>query len=710
VSAVHIVLMARDGTAVPLSGSANCRFEDGRPVSTRTILRDVSGERAREAELARVEANLRAVFESTGDPIWSVDREGRLVTFNTAFALLLEVITEKAPEAGAPMAEIMSAEAAEWFRGCYARALQGSRFSATREENVDGEPRIFDMFFNPIESSEGGIGGVVVFARDATRRHRVEAALRRAKRDAEEASDTKSHFLASMSHELRTPLNSIIGFSNILLRKAEALPEKERGFLERILANGKHLLSLINEILDLSKIEAGHMELQLERVELPALVEETVGQLEAQVAGRPVELRWEVEGTPEAVRTDGARLKQVIINLVGNALKFTESGEVRVRVETASDGRTPARIRVRDTGIGIPEDRIEAIFQAFEQADGGTARRFGGTGLGLAISRSLCTLMGYELRVESEVGKGSDFIIEMAQADLSLDDAMAPPAGARAPTASPPDASPASRTPPAPEVSPENLAGRTVLVVDDEADSRALLRHTLEELGCRVVTARDGVEGLEVARAERPDLITLDLMMPRMTGWEMLRALRDDPQVRHVPVVVVSILAEDGGGQVLGAVDLLTKPVERAGLEAALARHLPRVGVRILVVDDDPAVRGRVTGFLEEAGYAVHATADGAAALRYLERVPVALVLTDLTLPNMDGLTLLRRIRASPRFAALPVVVLASREVTPAEEALLATHGADVVPRGGEIEAMLARALGGILGETPDPSPGNPGA
>jgi PAS domain S-box-containing protein len=734
VTDVPLVLISRDGSPVALSGSSNCRFEEGRAVATRTILRDISTERAREAELARVEANLRAVFESTGDPIWSVDEEGRFVTFNTAFALLVEVITGRAPAVGATTESLMSHDAAVWFRECYDRALEGSRFSATREEDVDGQPRHFDMYFNPIETTDGRVGGVVVFARDATRRHQVEAALRRAKKDAERASETKSDFLASMSHELRTPLNSIIGFSNILLRKGVELPERELGYLERIQTNGRHLLSLINEILDLSKIEAGHMELAPEPVELAALVEETVGQLEAQVAGRPVRLGWEVSGTPGPVQADRARLKQVIINLVGNALKFTESGEVVVHVDTDADGRTPLRLRVRDTGIGIPEDRLDAIFRAFEQADAGTSRRYGGTGLGLAISSSLCALMGFDLQVRSQVGVGSEFIVVFG----GPSERVAAPSGT--PSREPPDADGSEPEPVDPpfaaalpgegdlvssrinpddlpegfEVTPATLAGRTVLVVDDEADSRELLSHLLEELGCEVVLARDGVEGLEVARATRPDLITLDLMMPRMNGWEMLRALREDPAVRDVPVVVVSIVAGEGGGQVLGAVDLLTKPVDREMLDRALRRNLPRAGSRVLVVMEPSESRASLAAYLDEAGFAVHAVDGGTEALRYLERVPVELILVELNLPAMDGLAFLRRVRASTRFARIPAVVVASRTVTAEERAILDDVGVEVIQGAGQVEVHLFRALDGIFGrdagETPTAPPGTRGA
>jgi signal transduction histidine kinase len=218
-----------------------------------------------------------------------------------------------------------------------------------------------------------------------------------------------------MSHELRTPLNSVIGFANILLKnRSGGLQPKEIGYLERIHVNGTHLLSLINTMLDLAKVEAGRMELELEPVDLPELVRETLAQLEGQVGQKPVHLRSEVAMEPAPVVSDPGKLKQVLINLVGNALRFTEEGEVVVRLEVQAPGRPPDRILVQDTGPGIPEDRLRTIFEEFQQADADTARRYGGTGLGLTISRSLCRLMGYTISVESTVGEGSTFIINLS--------------------------------------------------------------------------------------------------------------------------------------------------------------------------------------------------------------------------------------------------------------------------------------------------------
>jgi PAS domain S-box-containing protein len=680
ISDFEVVFVAKNGSSVICSGSANCRFEGGRPVATRSIFRDVTEERRAAGELARSQANVRALFESTGDAIWSVDRRHRLITFNTAYALMAEVLSGRAPSVGDEMWRLTPAADLAWFKACYERALSGSRFSAVREDRIAGQERVFELFFNPIEG-ERGIDGVVVFSKDVTRRRMAEEALKAAKLEAEDANLAKSQFLASMSHELRTPLNSVIGFANILLKKRSgSVDAKEVGYLERILANGKHLLSLINEVLDLSKIEAGRMELELDTVDLGGLIESTLSQMEGQVAGKPVKLRSELPATDVAFRTDPGKLKQVLINLVGNALKFTSQGDVVVTVVLGRSG-VPERIDVRDTGPGIPAERLEAIFEAFQQADTSTTRRFGGTGLGLTISRSLCALMGYRISVASTLGEGSTFSVHLAPAVEAADEEIgkleAPPAGRWA----------------QPGIEGETAERNwTVLVVDDEADSRTLLRHYLEEVGCRVLTASDGIEGMELARRERPDLITLDLMLHRMSGWEMLSALRQDPSLRAIPVIVVSGLTE-GAEDLPESIEVVRKPVDRDTLLKAVRRSLPGGARRVLLVEDNPDTRVRIHRYLRDAGLAAWSVEDGESALAYVSQSPVDLVLLDLLLPGMDGLETLRRLRRLPAGRTVPVVVLTAKDLSATEKDVLGAAADGVIMKGPDVEEELTQLL-----------------
>ena len=717
--------IAADGRVVILSGSAQGQFVGGKPVATQAILRDVTEQKKAERELAESRANLGALVENTGDAIWSVDREMRLITFNSAYALAIEAQTGREPRVGDLPADIYPERDVEWYEEMYRKTLAGDRHVALREDVVDGQLRYFELYCNPIQAFEG-ISGAVFFGKDVTARVRAEEALRVAKEEAVAANKAKSDFLANMSHELRTPLNSIIGFTNILLKNKDGrLNDKDLGFLNRVLSNGKHLLALINEVLDLAKVEAGRMELIIEDVDLAQLCVETVQQLEGQAKLKEgaVALIADVPDEVTPVRTDSAKLKQVIINLVGNALKFTHEGSVTVRLETAADGKTPTAIAVQDTGIGIPEDRLDAIFEAFQQAEAGTSRKYGGTGLGLALSRSICLLMGYDLIVESQVGKGSTFRIVMGERakrqekaddegiDVLDDPQVEAPAssdgpdpaaasthqetGAGAPAKDGPPASFAAQGDDGTVIKPLNFK---VLVIDDEKDSRVLMVHYLEELGCEVITAPDGPAGILAARDHKPDLITLDLMMPGMTGWEVLKRLKADPEVRNIPVVICSIVAGEGRGRLLGAVDLITKPVEREDLVRVLWRHIARRrNPCALVVDDEPTQRMMVGQYLANLGLDVITAADGQEALEMVRGEAPDLVVLDLLMPVMDGLDFLKELRTDPAYVGLPVFVLTAKDLSEEDEQLLGELASAVVQKDEALER-----LGDLLGTVVD--------
>jgi signal transduction histidine kinase/ActR/RegA family two-component response regulator len=369
---------------------------------------------------------------------------------------------------------------------------------------------------------------------------------------AEAANAAKSNFLANMSHELRTPLNSIIGFANIMLRNtAQNLRSKDTNYLTRISANGSHLLTLINGVLDLSKIDARQMQLEISSVDVSELLRETLAEMEPQAEAREVELVAELDDVGPLL-TDRSRLKQIVINLVGNAVKFTQRGRVTIRLHADAATGLPSSIDVVDTGIGIAADRLQGVFHAFQQEDSTTSRHYGGTGLGLTITRSLAHLMGWDIVVASEVGVGSTFSVLMTQAPAER-------VGTRL-------------TQELNAIDDASIAFR-VLVIDDEYDARTILQHHFEELGCTVHVASSVDEGLALGRSVALDLITLDLMMPHKDGWEALREIKDCPELRDIPVVIVSTVAQEKRGRLVGAVDFIDKPVSRDKLIEVIRRN-----------------------------------------------------------------------------------------------------------------------------------------
>ncbi len=495
---------------------------------------------------------------------------------------------------------------------------------------------------------------------------------------AEQASRTKSQFLANMSHELRTPLNSVIGFANLLLKnKGENLRSEDLTFVERIQANGRHLLGLINQILDLSKVEAGRAELQIAPVDLRLMLEALVAGFEGQLQGHEVRLTVDAPQRLAPIETDAEKLRQVLINLVGNAIKFTERGAVTIRVPVDPVTGQPLRIDVVDTGIGIAKDKQDQIFEAFRQADSSTARRFGGTGLGLTISQALCRLMGYRLEVESEEGFGSTFSVVLASAGAT--DARVE--GVPVPT------------------------HRLVLVVDDEADARLLLVRMIEEFGYRAVPASTGEEGLRLARSMRPDAITLDLMMPGMDGWTVLRRLKEDPVLSRIPTVVVSIVAAEGRGTVLGAVDVLQKPV----LPSELRRVLDTCSrSRVLVVDDNEDDRRILAAILEKEPVEVRMVADGREALTMLTQFTPDVILLDLCMPNMDGMEFMKVLSRRPKAAAIPVIIVTSMHPDESARQCLAQWAYAVIGKQDDLPSHLRRVLKEILGRGAPATPPSP--
>ncbi|WP_237481487.1 hybrid sensor histidine kinase/response regulator [Lichenibacterium dinghuense] len=503
-----------------------------------------------------------------------------------------------------------------------------------------------------------------------------QATLAAAKEEAEAAKDTaeaanraKSAFLANMSHELRTPLSAVIGYTEMIEEQAEdAGADDMLADLGKVKSNARHLLGLINDVLDLSKIEAAKMDVSAEEAEVAAFVRDAAVAVEAIVRRKGNALELDVPDDLGTMHTDVVKLRQCLFNLLSNAAKFTEGGRItlRVRRETVK-GTAWLAFAVEDTGIGMTPEQVERLFQRFVQADESTTRRFGGTGLGLALSRGIAQLMGGDITVASVEGRGTTFTL-------------------RVPAVLPRPEEATDGTGPA---APENASGDLVLVVDDEPSQRELTTRFLERMNFVVRTAADGREGLDLARSLRPGAILLDVMMPGMDGWSVLQALKDDPATAQIPVVMVSFVSDAGLGLSLGAADSVPKPVDWGRLRAVMAQV--REAGDVLVIDDDADTRRMLRGVLERQGWTVQEAGDGAEGLDRVLHAPPHVVLLDLTMPVMDGFGFLRRLRETPGCSDIPVVVFSARDLTTAERAELSL--AEVTLKKGEtsVEEVAAQ-------------------
>ena len=497
---------------------------------------------------------------------------------------------------------------------------------------------------------------------DLERRH-AAAELEHLNEQLAQANRLKSQFLANMSHELRTPLNAIIGVTEMLQEDARDLKrEDELEPLERVLRAAKHLLALINDILDLSKIEAGKMDLHIESFAIAPLIDEvaeTIGTMAAKNGNRVV---VHCAADIGSMRADQMRIRQALLNLVSNANKFTERGTLTIdATRTREDGREWVALAVTDTGIGMTPDQIGKLFQEFVQADPTTTRKYGGTGLGLAISRRFCQMMGGDVTVASEPGRGSTFTIRLP--------------------AEPAAASPAEPVRDAARSSARRGAGSMVLVVDDDQSVLDLTGRFLTREGFSVVTANGGHEGLRLARKLHPAAITLDVMMPDLDGWTVLAAIKGDPELADIPVILMTIVDEKKRGYSLGATDYMVKPINRERLTHVLRNICRAVGRRVLLVDDDDMLRRNMRSVLEQDGWQVSEAENGRVALARLAEASPDVVVLDLVMPEMDGFEFLVEMRNQEAWREIPVLVVTAKDLT----------AEDLSHLNGDVERVLQK-------------------
>ena len=635
-------------------------------------------------EIAEARTRLTDAIESISEGFSLYDEDDKLVIFNSKYknnfaadsdiikaGTTFETIARTAAERG----KIDGADGSHetWLAE---RIAQHRSASSTHiQHRSDGR-------WIQVSERKTAEGGVVATYADITELKQREAELATARDAADAANQTKSSFLANMSHELRTPLNAIIGYSEILQEDAADKGDKEPiGDLQKIESAGRHLLGLINNILDLSKIEAGKMDVFIEPVDITALVKEVVSIVKPLTDKDENVVEVICPADIGSFRSDQTKIKQCLLNLMSNASKFTSKGILTLAVARVGDSQV--RFDVSDTGVGMTDEQLGRLFQAFSQADASTTKRFGGTGLGLAITKHFCTMLGGDVTVESSPGKGSTFTIRLPDQSVA----------------------PAAVELPAPAPAAAKADGRaTVLVVDDDASVRGLLARTLENEGYRVISAGNGVQALALAREHKPQAITLDVLMPKMDGWSALKELKADAALRDIPVIMVSVLNERGMAIPLGAADFVTKPVDRQRLTAILREHCAGPsGASILVVEDDLPTREALCRTLVSMGYAAHETVNGRSGLEWLTKHPVpSLILLDLMMPEMDGFQFLRELRRQPAFVNVPVIVVTAKELTAEDVRILSGQTEKIIAKDQTYLSELAAAVRERLARKPE--------
>ncbi len=645
-------------------------------------------------QIQQREAYFRALIENASDAIVILDGTGHVQYASQAVQSVLGVSAGSLQ--GKLLSDWVDAEDRDRVVELVRRTAQTSGKTPRLEFKLagsgEGESARFVEAVAENLLNQPAVRGVVVNLRDVTeRRHSAE--LARQKENAEQANRAKSQFLANMSHELRTPLNAIIGYSEMLQEEARDLGEESFiNDLEKIHGAGKHLLALINDVLDLSKIEAGRMDLYLEDFSIKGMIGDVVVTMGALAAKNKNKLEVKLSDNIGDMRADLTKVRQTLFNLLSNACKFTDNGRILLEADRSTrDGKDWITFRVSDTGIGMTDEQLAKLFEAFTQADASTTRKYGGTGLGLAITRRFCRMMGGDVSVTSRSGEGSVF--EVLLPATVIDPKPAPVAGVAAKV---------TKERPSP---PAVANAKLVLAIDDDPVARDLMRRALAHDGVCVEFAGNGDEGLQRARELRPDVILLDVMMPHKDGWKVLAELKADPELSCIPVVLVTILDNKQMGYALGASEYLVKPVNFERLNEVVQRlqrapsngqGRPQGDGSVLVVEDDPSLRELERRTLEKSGWHVEEAANGREAIDSVRKRRPAMIVLDLLMPEMDGFDVIEQLRREPEWRDIPVVVVTAHELSAQERESLKNRVTQVVQKGG----YSLEELAGIVRES----------
>ncbi len=602
------------------------------------------------------EEHHRLLLDLSPEPIVVYDPQGVALFINRAF---IQTFGWQLPEMLTDNLEFVPADRQSELRDYTLRGFKDGQVLdvETQRYTKDGRLLFVEASAAFIKGKDSQVTQIIVIMRNITERKRLEEELRQARDAAESANRAKSTFLANMSHELRTPLNAIIGFTRIVRRKAEGLlPDKQLENLDKVLNSAEHLLNLINTVLDISKIEAGRMDVLPAKFRLIALIDLCANTIHPMLKPE-VTLTKHVDETLTHIYSDQDKIRQILLNLLSNAAKFTHSGQITLAAR--QDGEN-LLITVSDTGIGISAEAQSRIFTEFQQADASTTRQYGGTGLGLAISRNLARLLGGDISVESQPGQGSTFtllipIYYQNKAIPTLEEPLTRE------TASTPGATASSRPDP---------TKKRLLVIDDDPDAVYLLQENLAQQEYTITGTRSAQDGLRMAVEQQPHAILLDVVMPGGDGWQTLNDLKENPATASIPVILLTIVDKKALGFRLGASAYLLKPLNPLAVRDALQRFTggePNSLKHVLVIDDDPNVADMLRQFLPETEYQLDSAFDGIAGLEAVAASRPDVILLDIMMPRLDGFGVIETLRADPQTRYLPIIVISAKDLTATE-------------------------------------------
>ena len=648
-----------------------------------------------EGQAATAQNRLLEAIESMSEGLSLYDADDRMVLANSKYRQMRAgiahlmtpgILFEDLLKAGIERGEYQQAVGREetWL---------AQRIAQHRHPQGPFEEQLSDGRWLQISEYKTQDGGTLSIRADITERKQAIEALQQAKEAAEAANRAKSQFLANVSHELRTPLNAIIGYSEMLQEEAaDAGVEEFTPDLKKIHTAGQHLLALISDVLDLSKIEAGKMELYLESFKVAEMVQDVVTTIEPMIRQKDNTLHLRLAGNLGAMLADLTKTRQVLFNILSNACKFTKQGSISLEAvrETVGAGQAEEWLifRISDTGIGMEPEKIERLFDAFTQADASTTRQYGGTGLGLAISQRFCQMMGGGITVESQVGQGSTFTIRLPVRVKK----------ARTSSGTIPVVKPDLSAGEEPDVTPNGR--NTVLVIDDDPTIQELLKRHLDKEGFRVSIAGDGETGLRLARELKPVAITLDVMMPGTDGWAVLTRLKADPDLADIPVIMLTIVSDKNLGYTLGAAEYLTKPIDRKRLLAVLNKYRHNPTCTVLVVEDDDTTREMVRRTLEKEGWAVSEAENGQVALQQISRAQPEIILLDLMMPEMDGFKFVSELRQNAAWRFIPIVVVTAMDLTQEERHQLEGEVERILEKGAYSRDALLKEVCNLIADS----------